>query len=74
MKFTRITVEPNKMGGAPCIRGLRMPVATIVGMVAEGMSHEEILKHHPDLQPEDIREALLYAYEAVSERELPLVA
>lgn len=74
MKFTRITVEPGKMGGAPCIRGMRIPVATIVGMVAEGMTREEILQYHPDLEPEDIREALLYAYMAVSERELPLVA
>jgi len=73
MKFTRITVEPDKMGGMPCIRGLRIPVATIVGMVAEGMTEEEILKAYPDLEPEDIREALQYAAEAVRERELPLV-
>jgi len=73
MKFTRITVEPDKMGGMPCIRGLRIPVATIVGMVAEGMSEEEILGAYPDLEPEDIREALQYAAEAVRERELPLV-
>lgn len=73
MKFTRITVDPNQMGGVPCIRGLRIPVATIVGMVAEGMSEAEILKAFPDLQPEDIREALHYAAEAVRERELPLV-
>ncbi len=61
------------MGGMPCIRGLRIPVATIVGMVAEGMSEEEILGAYPDLEPEDIREALQYAAEAVRERELPLV-
>jgi len=61
------------MGGVPCIRGLRIPVATIVGMVAEGMSEAEILKAFPDLQPEDVREALHYAAEAVRERELPLV-
>ena len=73
MKFTRITVEPDKMNGMPCIRGLRIPVATIVGMVAEGMSEEEILEAYPDLEPEDIREALRYAAEAVRERELPLV-
>ena len=72
MKFTRITVDPGRMGGAPCIRGLRIPVATVVGMVAEGMSEDEILRVHPDLEQEDIREALRYAAEAVQERELPL--
>jgi len=73
MKFTRITVEPNKMGGMPCIRGLRIPVATVVEMIADGMSEEEILKAYPDLELEDIRQALSYAAEAVKERELPLV-
>ena len=73
MKFNRITVNPNQMGGVPCIRGLRIPVAAIVGMVAEGMTESEILKTYPDLQAEDIREALRYAAEAVRERELPLV-
>ncbi len=61
------------MGGVPCIRGLRIPVATVVGMVAEGMSETEILQSYPDLQAEDIREALRYAAEAVRERELLLV-
>ncbi len=73
MKLTRITVNSNQMGGAPCIRGLRIPVATVVGMVAEGMTTEEILKAYPDLEADDIREALAYAAEAVRERELPLV-
>lgn len=73
MKFNRITVNPNQMGGVPCIRGLRIPVAAIVGMVAEGITEPEILKAYPDLQAEDIREALRYAAEAVRERELPLV-
>ena len=73
MKFTRITVDPNQMGGVPCIRHLRIPVATVVGMVAEGMKEEEILEAFPDLEPEDIREALLFAAEAVRERQLPLV-
>ncbi len=71
-QFTRITVRPDQMGGAPCIRGLRIPVATVVGMVAEGMSEAEILKTYPDLELEDIREALRYAAEAVRERELPV--
>jgi uncharacterized protein (DUF433 family) len=73
MTFTRITVDPEKMGGVPCIRGLRIPVATIVEMVAECMGDEEILRAYPDLEPEDIREALRYAAVAVREREIPLL-
>jgi uncharacterized protein (DUF433 family) len=65
MKFTRVTVNPKQMGGAPCIRGLRIPVATVVGMVADDMTEQEILKAFPDLEHEDIREALQYAAEAV---------
>ena len=61
------------MGGLPCIRGLRIPVATVVGMVAEGMTEKEILDDFPDLEAEDIREALRFAAEAVLERELPYV-
>lgn len=72
MTFTRISVRPDQMDGVPCIRGLRIPVATVVGLVAEGMSREEILDAYPDLEAEDITEALQYAAEAVSERELPL--
>jgi len=74
MKFTRITVNPKQMGGVPSIRGLRIPVATVVGMVADGMSEAEILAAYPDLQAEDIHEALQYAAEAVREREIPLLA
>lgn len=73
MKFTRITVNPNQMSGVPCIRGLRIPVATVVGMFAEGMRDEEIMQALPDLQAEDIKEALSYAAVAVTERELPLI-
>ena len=73
MKFTRITVNPKQMGGVPCIRGLRIPVATVVGMVSDGMTEKEILDAYPDLEVEDIREALRYAAEAVRERELPLL-
>ena len=72
MTFTRITVNPNQMGGVPCIRGLRIPVATVVGMVADGMTAAEVLKALPDLEPGDITEALHYAAEAVRERELPV--
>jgi len=74
MTFTRITVRADQMGGVPCIRGLRIPVATVVGMVADGMNDQEILEAYPDLEVEDIREALRYAAEAVRERELPLSA
>lgn len=74
MKFTRITVRPEQMGGVPCIRGLRIPVATVVDMVADGMGREEILAAYPDLEAEDVEEALHFAAEAVRERELPLAA
>ena len=74
VKYTRITVEPDKMGGMPCIRGLRIPLATVVGMIADGMSEEDILKDYPDLETEDIRQALQYAAQAVTERELPLLS
>jgi uncharacterized protein (DUF433 family) len=73
MKFTRITVDPQQMGGVPCIRGLRIPVATIVGMFADGITEDEILKLYPDLESADVREAMRYAAEAVRERELPLL-
>jgi len=73
LKFTRITVDPEQMGGIPCIRGLRIPVATVLAMLAEGMTEQEILTAYPDLEPEDIKEALRFAAEAVQERQLPLV-
>ncbi len=72
MRYTRITVDPAQMGGVPCIRGLRIPVATVVALLAEGASEQEILGDYPDLEPEDIHEALRYAAEAVREREIPL--
>jgi uncharacterized protein (DUF433 family) len=72
VQFSRITINPQQMGGVPCIRALRIPVATILDMVAEGMESPEILKAYPDLEAEDIREALRFAAEAVRERELPL--
>ena len=74
MGFTRITINTKQMGGVPCIRGLRIPVATVVAMVAEGMSEREILAAYPDLEREDIGEALHFAAEAVRERELPLIS
>ena len=60
MRFTRITVNPRQMGGVPCIRGLRVPVATVVAMVADGMTETEILSAYPDLEREDLAEALRY--------------
>ena len=57
-QFKRITVDPNHMGGIPCVRGLRIPVATVVGMVSEGMTELELLTAYPDLELEDIREVV----------------
>lgn len=68
----RITIDPNKMGGEPCIRNLRIPVATIVSMVAQEMTAKEIIEYYPDLEKEDITEALNFAAEAVREKEIPL--
>jgi Uncharacterized conserved protein len=73
VKFERITVDPRQMGGVPCLRSLRIPVATVVDMVADGMSVDEIIAALPDLEPEDVQEALHYAAESVRERELPLI-
>jgi uncharacterized protein (DUF433 family) len=61
------------MGGVPCIRGLRIPVATVVSMFADGMTAAEILAAYPDLEPDDLHESLCYAADAVRERELPLL-
>lgn len=72
MAYTRITHDPARMGGAPCIRGMRIPVATVVGMVADGMGVPEILAAYPDLEAEDVAEALRFAADAVRERELPI--
>lgn len=71
MRYTRVTVNPDQMGGVPCIRALRIPVATVVGMLAEGMAVDEILQAYPDLEKDDIHEALRFAAEAVRERDLP---
>ena len=74
MEFTLITIDPAKMNGVPCIRALRIRVATVVDMVADGMTADEILRAYPDLQPDDIREALHFAAETLRERELPLIS
>ena len=67
--YDRITGDPKQLDGAPCLRRLRIPVATVVGLVSEGKSTAEILADYPDLEAEDITQALAYAAEAVRERE-----
>jgi len=59
--FKRITFSPNMMGGKACIRGMRIPVSLVVNLVANEMTIDEIIKEYPDLEPEDIKEALQYA-------------
>jgi uncharacterized protein (DUF433 family) len=71
-QFLRITLDPAVMGGKPCIRGLRVTVGTIVGLLAAGHTTEEILKAYPYLEEPDIREALAYAAWRVEEVEVPL--
>ena len=74
MKFDRITFNPKVMGGKPCLRGLRVTVGTIVGLVAAGRSQAEILKAYPYLEEGDISEALSYAAWRSEEIEVPLAA
>ena len=70
--FDRITVDPAQMGGVPCVRHLRIPVATVLRLLAGGMAEHEILSEYPDLEAEDIRECLRFAAASAMERELPL--
>lgn len=72
MQLDRITVDPGVMDGVPGIRGLRFPVATISGMLAEGMDEAEILRGHPELAPADVWQAPAFAATAITERHLPL--
>lgn len=74
MVFERISIDHRIMGGVPCIRGTRIPVTTVVGMVADGLGVQEIVDDYPQLAAEDIQEALRYAAAAVDERELPIPA
>lgn len=71
--MNRITFDPDIMGGKPCIRGLRVTVGTIVGLLASGHPQEEILRLYPYLQPEDIEQALAYAAWRAEEVDLPLM-
>jgi uncharacterized protein (DUF433 family) len=68
----RITVNIKQMGGVPCIRGLRIPVATVVGMIANGMTPDEVVDELPPLELEDVAAALRFAADAVADREIPL--
>lgn len=74
MEWNRITVDPAVMGGAPTLRGLRIPVAFVVAMVADGLSVDDILTDLPDLEPEDVAEAPRHAAELTRERHIPLRA
>lgn len=73
MNFERITVDPEQMGGVPCIRHLRIPVATVLRLLAGGCSDREILEEYPDLEPPDLRECLRFAAASAMEREMPLL-
>lgn len=73
MRFERITVDPAQMGGVPCIRRLRIPVTTVVGLVAQGMTETRIVEEYPDLEVEDVGQALAYVAAAVDERQVPLL-
>ena len=73
MGYERITVNPEQMGGAPCILNVRIPVATVVGLVAQGMGETEIFVEYPDLEGEDIRQALAFATAATNQRQLPVL-
>jgi uncharacterized protein (DUF433 family) len=68
----RITIDPRQMGGVPCLRGLRIPVATVVGMIASGMTPAEVIDELPPLELADVSAALRFAADAVADREIPL--
>jgi uncharacterized protein (DUF433 family) len=73
-RYPRITIDPQKMGGVPCIRDLRMPVATVLAMMADGFTQDEIIKEHSELETEDFIEVLKYASEILRFREIPVSA
>ena len=72
LRFERITVSPAQIGEVRCVRGLRIPMATVVGLVAQGMTEARIVAEYPDLEVEDIRQAFAFAAAAAEERQLPL--
>jgi len=69
----RITIDPDVMGGQPCIRGLRIPVSLIIKLIASGKSVKEILDDYPELEEEDVRQALEYAAWATTEASIPII-
>jgi len=72
--FERITFDPKVMGGRACIRGMRITVSLVVNLVANGMSTDDIIREYPDLQPEDVRQALSYASALAGEEVHPFVS
>lgn len=74
MKFERITIDMDQMGGVPCLAGKRIPVATILKVMAEGASFEQILELYPDLEMEDLRQTMAFAARSVEEREIALAS
>ena len=72
MDFDRISIDHRVMGGVPCVAGTRIPVATVVGMIANGLTTDQILAEYPQLATEDVQACLVYAARAVDERELPV--
>ena len=74
MKFERITVDPAQMNGVPCIRNIRIPVATVLKILAEGSSFDEVLELYPDLERQDLREAIAFAAQSVETREIALAS
>ena len=72
IKLERITIDPEVMGGQPCIRGLRIPVSLIIKLIASGKKIEDILEDYPELKKEDIKQSLEYAAWTVSEKVLPI--
>jgi uncharacterized protein (DUF433 family) len=74
MRYERVAVDHRIMGGVPCIVGTRIPVATLVSMIAEGMTIDEIVTDFPQISGDDVREALQFAAETMREREMPLRA
>lgn len=72
VRIERVTVDHRVMGGVPCVRGTRIPVATVVAMLADGMTVAEILADYPQLVDDDVRDVLRYAAASVDEHELPV--
>ncbi len=74
MNFERVTVDAAQMGGVPCLAGKRIPVATVLKLIAEGASFDQVLELYPDLEMEDLRQAVAFAARAVEEREIALAS